>query len=69
MTGEAADIHLPDEATGKKWFLWMMDNLKYQQLIWEKSSPTSTRHWIHVAIRQNGPNSQQVIQNLVKYKS
>lgn len=68
MTGEAADIHLPDEATGKKWFLWMMDNLKYHQLIWEKSTPTSTRHWIHVAIRQNDPNSQQVIQNLVKYK-
>lgn len=67
--GEAADIHIPDEATGKKWFLWMMDNLKYHQLIWEKSTPTSTHHWIHVAIRQNGPNSQQVIQNLVKNKS
>ena len=41
MTGEAADIHLPDNATGRKWFLWMMDNLKfdhYQNLNLIKSS-------------------------------
>lgn len=68
MTGEAADIHLPDEVTGKKWFTWMMNNLRFHQLIWEKSTPTSTHHWIHVAIRQNGTNSQQVIQNLIKNK-
>lgn len=66
MTGEAADIHLPDEATGKRWFLWIMNNLHYDQLIWEKSTQTSTHHWIHVSFRQGGKQRQQVIENLVK---
>lgn len=66
MTGEAADIHIPDEATGKRWFLWIMNNLHYDQLIWEKSTPTSTHHWIHVSFRQGGKQRQQVIDNLVK---
>ena len=66
MTGEAADIHLPDNATGRKWFLWMMDNLKFDQLIMEKSPPSSTRYWIHVSFSRNRCR-QQVIQNLVKH--
>lgn len=66
MTGEAADIHLPDNATGRKWFLWMMDNLKFDQLIMEKSTPSSTRYWIHVSFSRNRCR-QQVIQNLVKH--
>lgn len=66
MTGEAADIHIPDEATGKRWFVWLMDNVQFHQLIWEKSTPSSTHHWIHVAFKQNGHNAQQVIENLVK---
>lgn len=66
MTGEAADIHIPDEATGKRWFLWIMNNLRFDQLIWEKSTPTSTHHWIHVSFRQVGKQRQQVIENLVK---
>ena len=66
MTGEAADIHIPDETTGKRWFLWMMDNLKFDQLIMEKSTPTSTRYWIHVSFSRHRCR-QQVIQNLVKH--
>lgn len=66
MTGEAADIHLPDEATGKRWFVWLMDSVPFHQLIWEKSTPSSIHHWIHVAFKQNGHNAQQVIENLVK---
>lgn len=65
--GEAADIHIPDEATGKRWFVWLMDNVPYHQLIWEKSTPSSTHHWIHVAFKRIGTNKQQVIQNLVKH--
>lgn len=64
--GEAADIHLPDNATGRKWFLWMMDNLKFDQLIMEKSTPSSTRYWIHVCFSRHRCR-QQVIQNLVKH--
>lgn len=67
QTGEAADIHIPDEATGKRWFEWLMDNVPFHQLIWEKSTPTSTHHWIHVAFKRIGTNKQQVIQNLVKH--
>ena len=67
MTGEACDIHLPDETTGKRWFLWMMDNLKFDQLIWEKSTPTSTHHWIHVSFSKTRCR-QQVIDNLIKNK-
>ena len=66
MTGEACDIHLPDETTGKRWFLWMIDNLKFDQLIMEKSTPTSTRYWIHVSFSRHRCR-QQVIQNLVKH--
>ena len=67
--GEAADIHIPDEATGKRWFVWLMDNVPYHQLIWEKSTPSSAHHWIHVAFKRTGTNKQQVIQNLIKYPS
>lgn len=67
MTGEAADIHIPDEATGKRWFVWLVDNLKFDQLIWEKSTPSSTHHWIHVSFSKNRCR-QQVIENLIKNK-
>lgn len=68
LTGEAADIRLPDEETGRRWFVWMMDNLHFDQLIWEKSSPSSTHHWIHVSYRHDGHQRQHVIQNLVRDK-
>ena len=69
MTGQAADIHIPDEATGKRWFVWLMDNVPFHQLIWEKSTPSSTHHWIHVAFKRTGINKQQVIHNLIKHSS
>lgn len=65
MTGEAADIHLPSSAIGKKWFVWLMDQ-DFDQLILEKSTPTSTSYWIHVSYRQDGNNRHQVIEGLVK---
>lgn len=67
MTGEAADIRIPDEQTGREWFNWLRTNVPYHQLIWEKDSPQSTHHWIHIAYRQNGPNKMQVIDGLVKH--
>lgn len=68
MTGEAADLRIPSEAVGKEWFKWIMDNCKFHQLIWEKDSPSSAHHWIHVSFKQDGGNRQQVIENLVKNK-
>lgn len=68
MQGEAADIHIPDEQTGREWFNWLRSNVPYHQLIWEKSTPASTRHWIHIAYKQTAPNAHQVIDNLIKTK-
>lgn len=65
-TGEAADIHIPDEVTGKKWFDWIEAHCNFDQLIWEKAAPSSTSHWIHVSFRQDGKQRQHVIMNLVK---
>ena len=60
MTGEAADIHIPDTAPGNAWFEWMEDNLLFDELIKEKSTKTSKSFWIHVSFRKDGKNRQQV---------
>ena len=63
--GCAADIFVPDVKTGRQWFAWMMDNLPFDQLIWETAS-TGKACWIHVGYRGAGRNRQQVIGHLVK---
>ena len=40
--GCAADIFVPDAKTGREWFAWMMDNLEFDQLIWETASGGKT---------------------------
>ena len=67
MFGYAADLHIPDIATGREWFTWIKDNCQFDELIWEHSTPTSNDYWIHVAIHRNGPNRQKVVHTLVKY--
>lgn len=58
LTGHAADIRGPsgNKLTHMRWFVWMMDNLAYDQLIWEKGG-----QWIHVSYRSDGKNRQQVL--------
>ena len=63
--GCAADIFVPDVKTGRQWFAWMMDNLPFDQLIWETASGGKAC-WIHVGYRGAGHNRQQVIGHLVK---
>ena len=65
--GCAADIFVPDVKTGRQWFAWMMDNLPFDQLIWETASKGQAQ-WIHVGYRGAGRNRQQVIGHLVKHK-
>lgn len=67
MTGQAADIHIPDTDTGNQWFEWMEDNLQFDQLIKERSTKTSKSFWIHVSFRKDGNNRQQV-KYLIKNK-
>jgi len=43
----------------------MMDNLEFDQLIWETASGGKAC-WIHVGYRGAGHNRQQVIGHLVK---
>ena len=64
--GCAADIFVPDVKTGRQWFVWMMDNLPFVQLIWETASAGKAQ-WIHVGYRGAGRNRQQVIGHLVKH--
>ena len=62
--GEACDIRIPDNRTGRQWFLWMMDNLHFDKLIFEHSHGI---YWIHVSFKRNRTrNRQQVIHNLQK---
>ena len=66
MTGEAADIHIPDNDLGLKWFEWIRTHCKYDQLITERNTKDSKRFWIHVSFRRDGKNRMQVIRNLIK---
>lgn len=67
LTGEAADIRVPDPATGEAWFRWMRDHLPFDQLIKERSSRSSPSFWIHVSCRLDpSKNRRQVIAELIK---
>jgi len=58
MKGEAADfkIRAPNMQLYDI-YMWMVDNLQFDQLIWEVR-PNSK--WIHVSYKANGHNRQQV---------
>ena len=68
-TGEACDIHLPSNEVGKEYFEFLKTLPCFDQLIWERNSPKSSRFWIHVSIRRKGTNRKQVIPLLNKYNS
>ena len=56
--GQAADIYSKQGSKRlKEWYLWMVDNLQFDQLIWEVR-PNSK--WIHVSYKATGENRQQV---------
>ena len=59
MKGEAADIYIKASPQLALWniYVWMIDNLMFDQLIWEVR-PTSK--WIHVSYKRTGVNRQQV---------
>ena len=66
LTGEAADLAIPDEHTGREWFEWIAAHLRFDQLIWEKATATSSRHWIHVCFRSRGQQRGMVIRHLIR---
>ena len=65
MKGEAADLCIDgDLKKGKRWFEWIKQHCKFDQLIWEHNSKGT--YWVHVSFRADGKNRQQVIDNLLK---
>ena len=44
----------------------LVEDQKFDQLIFERASVKSTTFWIHVSYRQDGHNRQQVIEGLTK---
>ena len=63
MKGEAADFKIKvDNTKGVKLYdlyLWMVDNLSFDQLIWEVRDG-GRRKWIHVSYKNEKTNRQQV---------
>lgn len=68
-TGEACDIHLPSMKIGKQYFAFLETLPCFDQLIWERYSPSSSKYWIHVSIKRVGDNRMEVIPLLNKYNS
>lgn len=75
LYGFAADIKLPTKITpcgttvqdmdkGKSYLLFILDNCRFDELIWEHNS--KGQYWIHVAIRRNGINRQRYVPSLLK---
>ena len=65
--GQAADLCIGgDIEKGKRWFSWIKNHLKFDQLIWEHSS--NGTYWVHVSFVHPdfGMNRMQVIDNLLK---
>lgn len=68
MTGEAADIHIPSIKVGKEWFEYIRTHLPYDQLIWERDSPTSNHYWIHVSCKFDYSKNRHQVLHLIKNK-
>ena len=61
MKGEAADIYSKQGAKRlREWYLWMVDNLVFDQLIWE-TRPSGSK-WIHVCYVTYRKNRHQKLQ-------
>lgn len=50
LTGCAADLRVPSEATAKQWYDWLKHNTPCDELLLERTSRASLP-WIHVAVR------------------
>lgn len=65
MKGEAADIHCPNRQKLHDWFLWLMDNTNFDQLLLEKSK-TST--WIHVSCKPDISKNRHMVRRIIVTK-
>jgi len=51
IRGEAADIHIPNEATGRRYYLFIKHTLVFDQLLFEHRMRNGCM-WLHVSFRQ-----------------
>ncbi|MDO4496748.1 MAG: D-Ala-D-Ala carboxypeptidase family metallohydrolase [Bacteroidales bacterium] len=64
LKGQAADIRVPDAATGRRWLEWIRTHCDFDQLIWETADKRT--FWIHVSFARTSPNRKQYIPYLLK---
>ena len=50
LRGEAADIYIPDEETGRRYYLFLVTHTNYDQLLFEYNRRGAM--WIHVSCKQ-----------------
>ena len=67
MKGKACDIHLSDMKKLREWFTYLMDD-QFDQLIMERSTPTSTHYWIHVSCKPDPSKNRHQVLYLTKSK-
>ena len=48
LTGEAVDIYLPDEATGRRYYCFIRDHVDFDQLLFEYNGQGAM--WIHCSV-------------------
>ena len=59
MKGEAADIHVDSTEHLLKIMHFIMDELDFDQLIWERNRAGT--QWVHVSYKRVGANRHQVV--------
>ena len=52
LTGEAADIRLPDKATGQLYAEYILEHCRFDQLLFEQNAKGSC--WLHVSCKRKG---------------
>jgi hypothetical protein len=63
--GEAMDIKATKGFTNKEIFFYILNNLDFDQLIWEFGDENNP-DWIHVSFKMNRPNRQIVLRAIRK---
>lgn len=56
LSGQACDIHLPSKETGIRYVQFILDNCRFDQMLYETDSNGIS--WLHVSIKQDGHNRQ-----------
>ena len=56
LRGEAADIYCEETIRLRQWYVWILDNCPFDQLIWERKGSS---YWIHVSCKLDLSKNRQ----------